>query len=119
MRQRTSIARALINQAEDAADGRTVLRSWTNRPGASFRTKLVKDLGQGEGYDYLSSPTPLTRRLILADRIVVMTPRPGRIHTIYNMTEYPRPRDETSKEMLTIKQEISEILKMKADEEGV
>ena len=56
--------------------------------------------------------------LILADKVVVMTPRPGRIHTIYDMRNYARPRDETSEDMLKIKQEIGEILKMKAEEEG-
>ncbi len=117
MRQRTSIARALINQPRTLLmdEPFSALDEQTRR---KLQDELVK-IWARERVTIIFITHSIDEALILADRIVVMTPRPGRIHTIYNMTEYPRPRDETSKEMLTIKQEISEILKMKADEEGV
>lgn len=45
----------------------------------------------------------------LADRIVVMSPRPGRISKLISIKS-PRPRDRTSPEAIKIVQEVREIL---------
>lgn len=116
MRQRTSIARALINQPRTLLmdEPFSALDEQTRR---KLQDELVK-IWAREKVTIIFITHSIDEALILADRIVVMTPRPGRIHTIYDMTGYARPRDESSQEMLAIKQEIGEILKMKADEES-
>lgn len=51
--------------------------------------------------------------LYLADRVVVMSPRPGRITNVFTVP-FPRPRDEavkTSPEFLMLRREIWQILK--------
>lgn len=55
----------------------------------------------------------LEEALFLADRIVVMTPRPGKIHSIYK-PEFPKERDislKTTSEFIKYRKEIQSILK--------
>ena len=115
MRQRTSIARALINKPRTLLmdEPFSALDEQTRR---KLQDELVK-IWAREKVTIIFITHSIDEALILADRIVVMTPRPGRIHTIYDMRGHKRPRDETSDEMLAIKHEIGDILKMKADEE--
>ena len=116
MRQRTSIARALINKPRTLLmdEPFSALDEQTRR---KLQDELVK-IWSRERVTIIFITHSIDEALILADKVVVMTPRPGRIHTIYDMRNYARPRDETSEDMLKIKQEIGEILKMKAEEEG-
>jgi NitT/TauT family transport system ATP-binding protein len=47
--------------------------------------------------------------ILLADRVVVMTPGPGRIESD-NIIDLPRPRDVSSPEFNAIRRELSERL---------
>ena len=115
MRQRTAIARALANEPEillmdepySALDEQT-------------RHKLQKELSiiwEKTGSTIIFITHSIDEALILASRIVVMTPRPGKIYKIFDMTKYGRPRDESNPELMMIKDEINEILKMHSAEE--
>ena len=116
MRQRTSIARALANKPRILLmdEPFSALDEQTRR---KLQDELIKIWGQ-EKVTVLFITHSIDEALILADKVVVMTPRPGKVHTIYDMREYPRPRDETSPEMMKIKAEITEILKMKTEAEA-
>lgn len=116
MRQRTSIARALANKPRMLLmdEPFSALDEQTRR---KLQDELIKIWGQ-EKVTVLFITHSIDEALILADKVVVMTPRPGKVHTIYNMRDYPRPRDETSPEMMKIKAEITEILKMKTEAEA-
>ncbi len=115
MRQRTAIARALANEPEillmdepySALDEQT-------------RHKLQKELSviwERTGSTIIFITHSIDEALILASRIVVMTPRPGKIYKIFDMTKYERPRNESDPELMKIKEEINEILKMHSTEE--
>jgi ABC-type nitrate/sulfonate/bicarbonate transport system ATPase subunit len=47
--------------------------------------------------------------IYMSDRIVIMTPRPGRIERIIDV-ELPRPRERSSAEFLRLRGDILELL---------
>jgi len=47
--------------------------------------------------------------IYMSDRIIMMTPRPGRIERILPI-DIPRPRQRTSREFLELRSEILELL---------
>ena len=55
----------------------------------------------------------------LADKIVILTPRPGRIHEIYE-NPLPRPRDRTSVEFAKLRKDVlAEIEKLEAGNKNI
>lgn len=107
MRQRVGIVRALINSPQillmdepfGALDALTRER---------LQDELV-DIWQREKHTVLFITHAIGESLKLADKVIVMTARPGRIHTIIPVP-FPRPRDIDSPEIAKIAHSIREIL---------
>lgn len=103
MAQRCAIARALINQPEillldepfGALDAMTKIY---------LQEELLK-IHQSSGSTMIMVTHDIEEAVYLADRIIVMTPRPGRIREIINVAE-PRPRDRSHPEFVEIKKHI-------------
>jgi ABC-type nitrate/sulfonate/bicarbonate transport system ATPase subunit len=107
MAQRVALARALINHPKvllldeplGALDAFTrmrmqdeVLRLWSAR--RSTTLLVTHDIDEA---------------IYMSDRIIIMTPRPGKIDQII-LVELPRPRQRTSSEFLQLRGEILELL---------
>jgi sulfonate transport system ATP-binding protein len=131
MAQRVALARALINHPKvllldeplGALDAFTrmrmqdeVLRLWqAGRPKQPLRTRpeIVSDellhLWQARRTTMLLVTHDIDEAIYMSDRIMIMTPRPGRIdQTIPNVL--PRPRDRSSPEFLRLRGNILELL---------
>jgi NitT/TauT family transport system ATP-binding protein len=100
MRQRVALARALILAPDlllmDEPFG--ALDSFTRM---EMQQELIR-LWQGRPFTILFVTHDIEEAVYLADRIVVMTPRPGRIKTIVPV-ELPRPRARTDERFVEIR----------------
>jgi NitT/TauT family transport system ATP-binding protein len=107
MRQRVAIARVLANDAQvilmdepfGALDAMTRERLQEELLELWQRTKLT----------VIFVTHAIEEAILLADRVVVMTPGPGRIESD-NRVALPRPRDVASPEFNAIRRELSQLL---------
>jgi ABC-type nitrate/sulfonate/bicarbonate transport system ATPase subunit len=131
MAQRVALARALINHPKillldeplGALDAFTrmrmqdeVLRLWqARRTQQSLRTrpKIVSDamlrVWQARRTTMLLVTHDIDEAIYMSDRIVIMTPRPGRIERIISVA-IDRPRDRSSSDFLRLRSDILELL---------
>ncbi|MDR0804684.1 MAG: ABC transporter ATP-binding protein [Oscillospiraceae bacterium] len=107
MAQRVAIARALINNPEvlllDEPMG--ALDSFTR---ADIQDKLL-ELRAEHNTTMLLVTHDIDEAIYLSDRVVIMTPRPGKIQDILEIN-IAHPRDRGSSEFLTLRKEILEKL---------
>lgn len=107
MAQRVAIARALINRPAalllDEPMG--ALDSFTR---ADLQEKLL-DLWQRDQTTMVLVTHDVDEAIFLSDRIVIMTPRPGKISEVLNI-DLPRPRDRAGVDFATIRSKILEKL---------
>jgi len=107
MAQRVAIARALINNPAvlllDEPMG--ALDSFTR---ADIQDKLL-ELWKRKGNTMILVTHDIDEAIYLSDRIVIMTPRPGRIKEIVNV-KMTHPRHRGSTEFLAIRRDILEKL---------
>ncbi len=107
MKQRVAIARSLANDPKvllmDEPFG--ALDAQTRR---TMQDELVK-IWAATGKTCLFVTHSVEEALLLADRVVTMTARPGRIRAIHEVT-LPRPRDESSPEFLGLRRELTSLL---------
>lgn len=116
MAQRAAIARALVNHPKvllldeplGALDAFTrmhmqdeILRIWGERK--STMVLVTHDVDEA---------------IYLSDRILIMTPRPGRVEKVINV-ELPRPRRRNGHEFLELKNRILETLNFTKDGEAL
>src|SRR3954469_21168933 len=107
MAQRVALARALINHPKvllldeplGALDAFTRMR---------MQDEVLR-LWQARGTTMLLVTHDIDEAIYMSDRIVIMTPRPGRIERILDIT-LPRPRNRTSPEFLRMRGLILELL---------
>lgn len=107
MAQRVAIARALINKPKalllDEPMG--ALDSFTR---ADIQDKLL-ELRKENDATMILVTHDVDEAIYLSDRIVIMTPRPGRISEILKV-EIPRPRQKSSQDFMVMRSEILEKL---------
>ena len=107
MAQRVALARALINHPKvllldeplGALDAFTRMR---------MQDEVLR-LWQGRGTTMLLITHDIDEAIYMSDRIVIMTPRPGRIERIIDVA-LDRPRQRSSPEFLGLRGEILELL---------
>lgn len=107
MKQRVSIARALVNNPHSLL---------MDEPFAALdvltRHKLQKELVQiweKENKTIVFVTHNVDEAVFLADRVVVLSPRPGKIINTFNI-ELDRIRDRTAPKYLELKREITSLL---------
>ncbi len=107
MKQRVALARALANDPKvllmDEPFG--ALDAQTRR---TMQDELVK-IWAAAKKTCLFVTHSIEEALLLADRVVTMTARPGRIKAIHGVG-LPRPRDESSPEFVQLKRELTRLL---------
>lgn len=107
MRQRAAVARAL------ATDPAVMLMDEPfGALDAQTRNKMQRELlniWMETEKTILFVTHSVDEAVYLADKIVILTPRPGTIHEIYDMS-MPRPRDRTSVEFAQIRKNILHII---------
>lgn len=115
MRQRVALARALaVNPAVLLMDEPfAALDSFTRE---RMQDELVR-IWQYEKKAVVFVTHNIDEAIKLADRIVVMSPRPGRISEIIDL-ESPRPRDVDSEENIEIIRHVRETLHLIASGQG-
>ena len=100
MAQRVAIARALINEPKalllDEPMG--ALDSFTR---ADLQDKLL-ELWKGKGTTMILVTHDIDEAIYLSDRIVIMTPRPGKISRVIEV-DLPRPRHRGGVEFLAMR----------------
>ena len=105
MAQRVAIARALINDPQvlllDEPMG--ALDSFTR---ADLQDKLLEIRRQNNATMILVTHD-VDEAVYLSDRIVIMTPRPGRIRNIIKV-DLPNPRDRVSEAFVALRRQIME-----------
>lgn len=107
MRQRAAVARALASEPAvmlmdepfGALDAQT--RSKMQRELLEIWDKTKRTI--------LFVTHSVDEAVFLADKIVILTPRPGKIHQIYENT-LPRPRDKASIEFASLRKSILQII---------
>src|SRR5690606_11799375 len=114
MRKRVDIARAY------AADPKVLLLDEPFGPldimTKEFLQQELRSLWMKEPRTIIFITHDLEEALFLADRIVVMTPRPGKIHSVYK-PEFPEHRDlslKTTSSFVEYRKEIQAILKQES-----
>ncbi|MDR2648771.1 MAG: ABC transporter ATP-binding protein [Clostridiales bacterium] len=109
MAQRVAIARALINNPEilllDEPMG--ALDSFTR---ADIQDKLLELKGES-GATMILVTHDVDEAIYLSDRIVIMTPRPGRINDVLNVA-IPHPRHRGGVEFMAMRRDILEKLNL-------
>ena len=108
MRQRVGIARALANQPEIL-----LLDEPFGALDAQTRELLQEELlkiWETEQRTCLFVTHSIAEAIYLADRVIVMTARPGRIKETVPITQQ-RPRDRTSEEFFALYRKMNEILR--------
>jgi NitT/TauT family transport system ATP-binding protein/sulfonate transport system ATP-binding protein len=109
MAQRVAIARALINEPEvlllDEPMG--ALDSFTR---ADIQEKLL-ELHKESGATMILVTHDVDEAVYLSDRIVIMTPRPGKIKNILEVS-LPHPRRRDGREFLSMRRDILELLQL-------
>ncbi|MBQ8120951.1 MAG: ABC transporter ATP-binding protein [Ruminococcus sp.] len=109
MAQRVAIARALINEPKalllDEPMG--ALDSFTR---ADLQDKLI-ELWKQKGTTMILVTHDIDEAIYLSDRIVIMTPRPGKISRIENVY-LPRPPHRGGTEFLTLRKSILEFFEL-------
>lgn len=107
MAQRVALARALINHPKVL-----LLDEPLGALDAFTRMKMqdeVLRLWEARGTTMLLVTHDIDEAIYMSDRIVIMTPRPGRIERTITV-ELPRPRQRNSPEFLRLRSEILELL---------
>jgi ABC-type nitrate/sulfonate/bicarbonate transport system ATPase subunit len=107
MAQRVALARALINHPKVL-----LLDEPLGALDAFTRMRLqdeVLRLWEGRGTTILLVTHDIDEALYMSDRIVIMTPRPGRIERILSL-DLERPRQRNSPEFLRLRGEILDLL---------
>jgi ABC-type nitrate/sulfonate/bicarbonate transport system ATPase subunit len=107
MAQRAALARALINHPKvllldeplGALDAFTRMR---------MQDEVLR-LWEGRGTTMVFITHDIDEAIYMSDRIVIMTPRPGRIERIIDVT-LDRPRERSSREFLQLRGDILEYL---------
>ncbi|CDK01791.1 Aliphatic sulfonates import ATP-binding protein SsuB [Microbacterium sp. C448] len=103
MAQRVSIARALLRDPEvlllDEPFG--ALDAFTR----SHMQDVLRDIWRERGTTMIFVTHDIDEALVLGDRVVVMSPRPGRVHEIIPVT-LPVERDRASDEFLALRAEL-------------
>jgi ABC-type nitrate/sulfonate/bicarbonate transport system ATPase subunit/flavin-dependent dehydrogenase len=107
MAQRVALARALINHPKvllldeplGALDAFTRMR---------MQDEVLR-LWDARGTTILLVTHDVDEAIYMSDRIVIMSPRPGRIERVLDIT-LPRPRNRTSPEFLRMRGQILELL---------
>lgn len=109
MAQRASLARALINEPKvlllDEPLG--ALDAFTR---IDLQNKLL-ELWEQRGTTMLLVTHDVDEAIYLSDRIVIMTPRPGKIEDIVEV-KLKRPRERNSEEFLALRVDIMERLNL-------
>lgn len=107
MAQRVAIARALINEPEllllDEPMG--ALDAFTRM---DLQEKLI-ELWQSRSVTMVLVTHDVDEAIYLSDRVVVMTPRPGKIEEIVEV-DLPRPRDRADPDYISLRTGIMEKL---------
>jgi len=112
MAQRVALARALINHPKVL-----LLDEPLGALDAFTRMKMqdeVLRLWEARGTTMVLVTHDIDEAIYMSDRIVIMTPRPGRIERILDIT-LPRPRLRNSPEFLQLRGEILEMLHFTGD----
>ncbi len=107
MKQRVAIARVLANDAEVV-----LMDEPFGALDAMTRERLQEellDLWQRTKLTVIFVTHAIEEAILLADRVVVMTPRPGRIQSD-NAIGLPRPRDVSSPEFNALRRRLSSLL---------
>lgn len=109
MRQRAAVARAL------ATDPAVMLMDEPfGALDAQTRNKMQRELltiWQETKKTILFVTHSVDEAVYLSDRVVILTPRPGKVHEIYEI-DIPRPRDRTSVEFAKVRKNILEVIEM-------
>lgn len=107
MAQRAALARALVNDPSvlllDEPLGK--LDALTRR---GLQAELLR-LWQERGFTALLITHDVSEALVLADRLVVLSPRPARIRQIVEV-DLARPRDQAAPEFVTLRARILALL---------
>ncbi|MEA2753434.1 MAG: sulfonate transport system ATP-binding protein [Myxococcales bacterium] len=107
MRQRAAIARALVNEP-----GVILLDEPFGALDAETRTQMQRELLRlraAIGSTVLFVTHSVDEAVVLADRVVVLSPRPGRIHGEFRI-EAPHPRDVSATDLAEQRRAILEAL---------
>jgi ABC-type nitrate/sulfonate/bicarbonate transport system ATPase subunit len=115
MAQRAALARALINHPKvllldeplGALDAFTRMR---------MQDEVLR-LWEARGTTMLLVTHDIDEAIYMSDRIVIMTPRPGRIERIIDV-ELDRPRQRNSAEFLRLRGDILELLHFAGEQQG-
>jgi NitT/TauT family transport system ATP-binding protein len=107
MRQRVAVARALaldpaillMDEPFGALDAQT----------RNMLQKELLDIQDATKKTIIFITHSVDEAVYLSDRIIVLTPRPGRICRMFDVT-LPRPRDRTSVEFATLRREVLDLI---------
>lgn len=108
MQQRIAIARLLVNEPQIMLmdEPFAALDAQTR---TTLGEELVRVWQQAKG-TVLFVTHSVDEAILLADRVVIMTPRPGRIKMDMRI-ELPRPRDPASDEFNVLRRQVTDLLR--------